>query len=249
MAVSQDQFTQALFRPDAPVPNGLSDPKGRPAGKRFDVYRNNVAASLTKALETAFPVVAKLVGASNFKTLAVAYLRAHPPRTPLMMFYGKDMPAFLERFEPTAGTRYLPDVARLELALREAYHAEDARPIEPARLQALAPDHLMAARLRLAPALRAIRSDWPVFAIWRYNVEDGAEKPVMTAQDVAVVRPGFDPWPELLPPGLSLFLEALSKGHPFGAALDTAQAGASDFDLGGGLALMLRTGMITDIEE
>ena len=62
MTVGQESFTEALLTPEHPVPDGLIDPAGRPAGKRFDVYRNNVAVSLTGALETAFPVIRKLVG-------------------------------------------------------------------------------------------------------------------------------------------------------------------------------------------
>ena len=49
MTVPQDDFVAALLRPDADVPLGLSDPEGRPAGKRFNVYRNNVAVSLKDA--------------------------------------------------------------------------------------------------------------------------------------------------------------------------------------------------------
>ena len=46
-------FKTALFDPAVMPPAGLSDPAGRPAGKRFDIYRNNVVVSLTEALEVA----------------------------------------------------------------------------------------------------------------------------------------------------------------------------------------------------
>lgn len=36
-------------------------------GRRFDVYRNNVASSLTDALEVGFSAIAKLVGQRNFR--------------------------------------------------------------------------------------------------------------------------------------------------------------------------------------
>ena len=45
--MQQSDFTAAILDPDAPVPPGLLDPEGRPAGKRFNVYRNNLAASLS----------------------------------------------------------------------------------------------------------------------------------------------------------------------------------------------------------
>ena len=246
MTVGQDHFTEALLTPDAAIPEGLTDPEGRPAGRRFNVYRNNVAVSLTEALETAFPVIRKLVGEANFRTLAGTYLRQHPPRSPLMMFYGEDMPAFLEGFPPVASLGYLPDVARLELAIRRAYHAADAAPLDPARLQALSPEELMAARFRLAPATRVIRSPWPIHAIWRFNMEPGAPKPSAVAEDVLVHRAEFDPDLSVLGPGAASFVLALAGGQTLGEAVEAA--GTPEFDLASALGLLLGTGTLTDLE-
>ncbi len=248
MTVDQTAFREALLSPDAPRPPGLSDGEGRPAGRRFDVYRNNVAVSLTEALETAFPVIAKLVGAANFKLLAGAFLRKYPPASPLMMFYGAKMPAFLAAFEPTKTLGYLPDVALLELALRESYHAADADPIDPTVLQALSPDALMASRLRLAPSLRLVRSPWPIHAIWRFNM-DGGPKPAAAAEDVAVLRAEMDPVPTLLPPGGGAFIAALLAQEPLGAAFETATAETDGFDLSQTLALLISANAITDIGD
>ena len=249
MSVGQDSFTEALLTPEHPIPDGLIDPAGRPAGKRFDVYRNNVAVSLTEALETAFPVIRKLVGDGNFRVLAGVYLRTYPPRTPLMMFYGAEMPDFLESFPPVASLGYLPDVARLELALRRSYHAADATPIDPARLQALPPERLMAARLGLAPAARVVRSRWPILAIWRYNMVDGAPKPAPASEDVLVHRAGFDPELDLLGPGAASFVDALNGGATLGAAVEAASATAPEFDLTATLGLLLQAGAITTLED
>ncbi|MEJ6708232.1 MAG: DNA-binding domain-containing protein [Amylibacter sp.] len=79
MSVDQKAFTQALLNPETAILVGLIDPKGRPAGKRFDVYRNNVIVGLMDAMETAFPVIQKLIGAENFRNLLGAYVRQHPP--------------------------------------------------------------------------------------------------------------------------------------------------------------------------
>ncbi len=249
MSVSQSLFTKALFDPDSPRPAGLADGQGRAAGRRFDVYRNNVVQSLTEALEVGFPVIRKLVGESNFKILARAFVQQHQPFSPMLMFYGAQMPEFLETFEPTCGIRYLPDMARLEIALRESYHAADADPVDPARLDNMAPDKLMRARFAFVPALRLIQSDWPIHAIWQFNTEEGAPKPEMVAQDVLVLRPDFEPVTHLLSPGVGAFVAALRDGARLGAAVAMTSQSHQNFDLVAALGLLISGGAILNIGE
>ncbi|MFZ1726134.1 MAG: DNA-binding domain-containing protein [Albidovulum sp.] len=239
--MSQTAFRAALFDPDLPVPPGLTDPQGRPAGRRFNVYRNNVSASLTEALRTAFPVIRALVGDDFFTAMATIYLRAHPPRSPLLMFYGSEMADFLSTFAPVAHLRYLPDIARLELALRHSYHAADIAPVSPETLAELPPDQLMNTQLKLAPTVFLIRSRWPVHAIWMANTRNGPS-PKAGPQDVLVVRPEFDPEPALLPSGAGDFIEKLIAGDTIAAALDEE----IDFDLTATLGLLITSGAITE---
>lgn len=246
MNVSQSAFHEALLSPDRPVPDGLSDGMGHPAGRRFSVYRNNVAASLTEALELSFPCIAKLIGAENFRSLAGLFLRQHPPRVPMLSQYGAEMPAFLERFAPLQHLGYLPDVACLEQAIRLSYHAQDAQAVDPQVLQALSPDDLTAARVTLAPALRLVRSSWPVHAIWAYNLENGP-KPQAGAQDVLITRPGFDPQLTPIGPGTAAFVTSLRQGKPLGVAHDIAIAAEAGFDLTAALGLLLAGNGITRI--
>lgn len=229
--VSQDLFRAALLNPNADVPSGLSDNAGRPAGARFNVYRNNVAVSLTEALHTGFPVVSKLIGTKNMDGLAGLYLRAHPPTSPVLSQYGHSFPEFIESLPQLAHLGYLPDVARLEMALRRSYHAADAKPIAAEKLASLDADHLLNARLTLAPAVELITSNWPIYDIWRFNTEDDAPKPSATAQAILITRPEFDPLPNLLPAGGAIWLGALIKGATVGEALELAQSHAPSFDL------------------
>ena len=248
MTVSQDSFVTALLDPEATVPEGLANPDGAAASKRFDVYRNNVAVSLTEALGTAFPVIKQLVGDAFFDQMASIFLRQHPPSSPLMMFYGAEMPAFLKDFEPAQKIGYLPDMARLELAIRHSYHAADAAPIDPTVLQSTPPDVLMMSHLTLAPAVRLVRSDWPIHAVWMFNKVEGSPKPAMAAEDVLVVRPEYDPELLLLPKGSADFIAGLRAGNTFGEALDTASQRAPDFDLTTTLGILLSGGAITSLK-
>ena len=244
----QATFRHALLDPGAPVPEDLRDGHGGPAGRRFSVYRNNVAVSLTEALRTAFPVLRKLLGPGTFDRLAGLYLRAHPPRSPLMMFYGADMPGFLETFAPLRHVGYLPDVARLENALRHSYHAADAAPLAADALGDLGAEKLAGARLRLAPAVGLVASNWPLFDIWRFNSEDAAPKPRAIAQPVLVTRPDYDPRPHPLSSAEALFLAAVMEGRPLSQAVELADADLPDFDPGLLLARLVADHAITDLK-
>ncbi len=248
MSVTQTEFRSAILDLGVAHPAGLIDGQGRAAGRRFDVYRNNVAVSLSEALEAAFPVIAKLVGANNFKTLAGAFLRAHPPRSPLMMFYGDTVPEFLSTFGPTTDIGYLPDIARLEIALRECYHAADVAALDPLELQELPTEALMASGITFAPAARLLRSAWPIHAIWRFNTEDGAAKPSMAAEDIIVLRPELDPEPHVLPSGGGTFVAALLSGESVGNAFENATAETDEFDLTETLALLLRGNALKNLK-
>lgn len=243
--MSQSQFAQALLDPEADVPSGLVDPQGRPAGGRFDVYRNNVAGSLTRALEAGFPTVRALVGEEFFGAMALVHLRAHPPQSRMLMLYGADFPAFLQGFPPVAHLGYLPDVARLELALRDSYHAADSAALAEAEFQHMLGGDIAALRLKLAPTVRMMRSNWPVVSIWAAHHEAGP-KPSPGAEDALILRPEFDPHPHRMPPGGADFVEGLLSGRSLGESLDAAGPG---LDLAAILGLLIAGRAIIGVSE
>lgn len=240
--MQQSDFTAAILDPNAPVPPGLLDPEGRPAGKRFNVYRNNLAASLSEALETGFPVLARLLGADSFKTLSLIFSRAHPPTSRALSQYGAAMPAFLEGFQPLAAYPYLADIARLELAIRRAYHAADADPLNAA---GMGPATLMELTPVLAPATQIIASPYPIHGIWRRNTQPDAAKPQPVAESVMVTRPEFDPIPHLLPAGGTAFASALDGRATIALALERTIEATPGIDLAPLLTLFLTSGALT----
>lgn len=243
--MSQAVFAAALLDPEAAVPVGLVDPAGRPAAGRFSVYRNNVAGPLTRALEAGFPTVRALVGDAFFAAMALAYLRAHPPRSRIMMLYGADFPAFLAGFPPVAHLGYLPDVARLEIALRNSYHAADSQPLAEAEFQRLLGADIAGLRLRLAPSLRLLRSRWPVVSIWAAH-QAGGPPPRPGPEDALILRPEFDPRPQILPRGGADYVAGLLERRSLGESLELAGPG---LDLAALLGLLIAGRAIIGVLE
>lgn len=239
---SQSTFATALLDPSVAEPEGLRNPFGGAAGNRFDVYRNNVVSSLITALETGFPTVRKLVGEEYFKAMAGVFCRANPPEDPRLPVYGSKFPGFLLRFAPVAHLPYLSDIAKLDLGLRQSYHAADTTPLD---VTGMPPDEVMTLRPRLAPATLILQSQHPVYAIWRYNTEAGAPKPAAGGQDVLIARPGFDPAPHHLPAGGFTFARHLKGKLTLAEAMTQTLAIEAGADISTILSLFLTTGALT----
>ncbi|MEM6617935.1 MAG: DNA-binding domain-containing protein [Pseudomonadota bacterium] len=242
----QTAFAQAVLDARAPVPDGVIGPDGGPAGKRFNVYRNNVIVSLMDALAEAFPVIEALIGAENFRNLSRLFVAAHPPTSPLLMLYGAEFPDFLRGFEPLSHVPYLGDVAALEQARREVYHGADSHPIDADALGRIAPETLVDARLRLAPARAVLRSPWPVAQIWRMNAE-GGPPPVAAAETVLLTRPDYDVAITVIDTATDTFFTALAEGATLGVALEAATEHDARFDMGAALGLALTHNLITAV--
>ncbi len=172
--MDQTYFSAALLDPDLPAPAGLHTCNGSDPERRFAVYRNNVLHSLTDALAHTFPVTQALVGEEFFRAMAHIYVRANPPRSPILAYYGQGFADFVAGFAPAASLPYLPDVARLEMARVEVYHAVDEPGLTPQGLaQAVARHHgCTASLLQLTPAVQLLRSRHPVVSVWSAHQTD-----------------------------------------------------------------------------
>ncbi|MEO7464620.1 MAG: DNA-binding domain-containing protein [Nitrosospira sp.] len=161
-------WSSALLDPELPLPSGIVTWNGSDPHKRFAVYRNNVIVSLVDALAGTFAVTQALVGDIFFRAMAREFVRAFLPHSPVLAFYGRNFPAFIAGFPAAATLPYLPDVARLEMAYVEAFHAADATPVAPKALQRVLndPESLPQLRLALHPSLATICSSFAIVSLW-----------------------------------------------------------------------------------
>jgi hypothetical protein len=245
----EPSLARALLDPAQPIPQGVAARDTKSAVRRFAVHRNNVVASLVKAIAARFPAVQKIVGEDFFAAMARAFVVERPPRSPLLATYGDEFADFIGSFAPARELPYLADMARLEAARTRAYHAADATPVSAGELAALGADALIGLRIDLHPSLEIVRSAHPIVTIWAMN--SGAQTPApiesWSAEDALIVRPHLDVEVRLLPPGGAAFFTALAESRSLGDAADVALADHSDFDLTANLAGLIGWGLVRSV--
>ncbi|HXZ08406.1 MAG TPA: DNA-binding domain-containing protein [Paraburkholderia sp.] len=232
----QRRFAAALLDPGLPIPDGLIGPDRAPSTRRFNVYRNNVVVGLIEALKAAFPAVCRIVGDAFFTAMARAYVALAPPATPIMLEYGATFPDFIEAFEPAMCVPYLADIARLECAWVEAYHAAEADPVDPALLASIDADSLPRICLRLHPSLRVVRSCYPVVRIWSMNMDGGIPTAIDVlegGEDAIIIRPVADVTIRVAAAGAAGFILAVQAQASVSDATARAFHENPAFDLAG----------------
>jgi hypothetical protein len=141
----------------------------------------------------------------------------------------------------------LADVARLENAWVEAYHAEDASVATVGELGSLSPDCLAGTRIAFHPAARLLRFATPAATVWASaQVSNGSVAPAEElGEDALITRPDCDVRVRVLPPLAYDFALSLREG----TTLVEAAAAISDpgFDFGAHLVGLVESGAVASM--
>jgi Putative DNA-binding domain len=243
-------FSSALLQPEQETPSLIAGPKGKGVVKRYNVYRNNVTVSLIEALAAVFPAVRRITGEAFFRAMARFHIRETPPNSPLLFEYGRDFPAFIAAYEYAQDMPWLPDVARIERAWLDAYHAADAEPLSPSALTAVPAERLGDLVFVGHPAARIVRSRFAAVTIFAANRNSDPFGKINAGEpeDALITRPGFEVDVRRLPAGGAGFLSALIAGETLGVAAGAALQACHSLDIGAAIAGMIEAGALTSVE-
>jgi hypothetical protein len=248
----QRDFAGAILRKDGAQIADSIEEDGLSGERRLQIYRNNTYSLLTDVLKNTFPTVCRLVGDEFFEYAAREYIRVDPPRQPCLYVYGAGLADFLAAFAPASNLPYLPDVARLEWALNEAYYAPDASPLPIDALKVLRPEDYADLRLRPHPSCRLLTSPFPVDRIWQMARPDGntAEVPDLDAGPawLLVNRIELDVQPTTMTEATYRFAELLMADQTVCIAYEEAMAIDPAFDLAAALQQHLASGVFVSFE-
>jgi hypothetical protein len=244
-------FAAALADPAASPPATTRGRLGLPDSRRFSIYRNNIAIGLIGALEARYPVSRRIVGEDLFRAMARDFVGARKPRSPVMIAYGEEFPEFVAAYvaplEAGPNLAHLADVAQLENAWVEAYHAEDGPVATLGDLGKLNPDQLPGMRIEFHAAARLLRFVTPAASIWASH-QCGAElapQGALIGEDALITRPDCDVSVRILPPLAFGFASSLREGATFLEA--TLAADDPEFDPGIHLVGLVESGAVASI--
>ena len=202
------------------------------AAERTEIYADGYFYRLLDALKEDFPATLAVVGVDEFHNLITSYLLVHPPTEPSLLHAGRYLADHFDRSPIPARWPYIADLARLERALIESFHAADAASLERAAVQSIPPDEWPALMLGLHPAVRVLSLQWRVEEILRAVAQNEQLPEAVCAPATMVV------WRRLMQvfyrpaePAEEAALNLIKQGCDFGAVCEAIVTIASNQDV------------------
>lgn len=230
-ALRQQMLMRALWRDDAAMQGWVRAPARASVSHGVAAYRSNAGALAERALGSAYPTIAALIGIESFAALARHFWHTHPPVRGDLGQWGEALPAFIADSAQLADEPSLADSARLDWAVHSATRAADTPGAWPPALEALASTEPSLLRLQLAAGAAVIDSRWPIVTVWQAHHGDESFDAVRTAfaaarGETALVwrGDGFAIHVDALDSADAAFTAAAISGLSLAAALDAAGA-------------------------
>lgn len=238
----------ALNDPEQQSPTTLVDRADDGSSRRFNIYRNNRAGSLTTALQESYPVLCRLVGNEFFRAAARQFIDEHPPTGPVLSEYGNGFGRFIQQLPGTANYPYLGDVAELEWQRLQSYHAANDVLLTFDDLQGLQPAQLLSSRLTPHSAVALIQSDWAIGSLWA-NSQTDTETSLNLSQteSVLISRPQWHIQLLLLSAEGAMFMQLLTSSLAIEEAATQCLSKYPEFDTGSHLQGLVKAGAFSNL--
>jgi putative DNA-binding protein len=195
--------------------------------ERWAIYAGGYVVRIAEALENDYPAVRRILGAGPLAGLAARYIATCPPRSFDLGRAGDRLASYLVADPLAQHLPFLPDLARLEWAVREAFVAADAAPLHWADLAGLDPECVADARVRITPGASLVSSEWPIHDLWAARDLPDEEVSIPLAgrpQTVLVLRHGLEVWCRPADTGEVRLFEAARAGSTLTALTDETPA-------------------------
>jgi len=235
---------------DARLP--LNPQRGTAGRERLSVYASGYLIRYREALQEVYEAVHHVVGERTFAQIARAYAASYPSHDYNLSLVGRHLPHFLITHTIRQQLPFLPDLATLEWAVAEAFHATEQPALTLTRWQALSLEQWEHGHLHLHPAIRLVRSRWPILDLWAARTQDRSSisiELINRPQCVLVSRPNLQVRCAVLEAPQEALLQSLLAGRSLGEACDdlTRQFSNQELPLTLWFAHWLQQGLFTEL--
>lgn len=244
---AQSAFCAAIFSASEDALLPLLMESDEVARRRLAAYRTNVIGNLSAALESAYPVVARIVGLPFFHEAARQFILAVPSVSGDLNEFGGEFGDFLAAYPHAAGLGYLPDVARMEWLVQQVFYARETPPADLAILGRIPQDRYGDLCFSVTPAHARMDSCWPLADIWRVNQADYLGEMAVDfsrGSQVLILRRNGLVYVEAIAAAEATLLDGLAAAQPLAAATASAIAVDPGFDLGAALTRFISQGVL-----
>ena len=192
--------------------------------ERIGIYHGMYLLRMSEALESDYPALAHFLGEKRWTAFVRDYVERHPSRSHTLNALGRALPSFLLEVRDLPRRGFCHDLARLELAVTEAFDAEETPRLGEAELAAVPPEAWDGARLVPSAALRLLELGWNVNE-WLDSTKDDRHehpRPRKRPTRIVVFRQAYAVYRRELSPSAHRLLADLVAGRPVGGALAAA---------------------------
>jgi hypothetical protein len=173
----QDAFQRFLLSGDSTIGSHVVGTQRVPVETRLGIYGDGYRLRLIEALGKTFPVLAELLGESDFQTLAARYVEAHESTFFNIRWYGDRMGEFLAADAEYSKAPILAEMARWEWAMASVFDAADSEPLGLGAFAEIAPEDWAGLRFEWSPAAQVLELEWNTPRLWKAVTEGAGERP------------------------------------------------------------------------
>ena len=206
--------------------------------ERLEIYRNTMRSAHIRALAGMYSCSEKILGERYFRQIATEYYHAYPATSQDLNLYGESFPTFMldwvHNHPELVDYPYLPDLAKLELAIEQSYRAKDDPDFDFDMLATLDEDGYRNICFTLGASLSILESAYPVYEIWTAHQEQDEVEVIGSIdkpQYLCIARENFKPLIHKVDQASWWVMEKTSSCHTFGELESLAQLEKIDIPL------------------
>jgi hypothetical protein len=167
LAELQQALQSHVLHGDDAIVRAIDESSQIPASVRLGVYSDAYRLRLIEALESNFPVLAKLMGEAPFARLTQEYLLQHPSRHFSIRWFGDRLAEFLTKYPDYREQPWFAELAQWEWKIASAFDADDITPISMEDIARHPPETWSDLRFSPHPSVQSISLSTNVAAIFK----------------------------------------------------------------------------------